>query len=276
MDVDIIAADLTTRSGTDRATEGAAVVYMAAQPPYHRWPEEFPSMLEKVMDSTATAGAKLVMVDNLYCYGPQAGPINETTEEAATDRKGVVRREMAEMLLAAHESGKLRVTIGRASDYLGPGAGNSSITVLAIAPAAGGKTIRWIGDLDTPHSVAYLPDIARAFMTLGTSEEADGRVWILPHGEPITGREFLGLVNRALPEPLKTGVLSRTMLFVAAPFHKPSKEILDILYQWTAPFVVDDQVAFNQVFGRFDSTPLDRAVAETVASYRAGPGASAG
>lgn len=262
-----MAADITTADGVTRAVAGASVVYMAAQPPYHRWPEEFPSMLERVIDGVAAEGAKLVMVDNLYGYGPGAGIMAEDTPERATDRKGAVRRQMTEMLLAAHRSGKLRVAIGRASDYFGPRADNSGITALAIAPVAGDKTLRWTGTLDAPHSVAYLPDIARAYVILGTSDKADGEIWILPHGAPVTGGHFLEAVNATLPQPLETGVISTTMLRLAAPFHRISRETLGILYQWSEPFVVDDAM-FQRVFGPFDVTPLDDAVRTTVEWYR--------
>ena len=264
------AADITTPAGAAEAVEGSSVVYMAAQPRYHRWPEEFPTMLERVVGATAAVGAKLVMVDNLYGYGPGAGTMTEDTPERATDRKGTVRRAMTRTLLDAHRSGRLPVAIGRASDYYGPGADNSGITALAIEPVTtDGKAIRWTGSLDAPHSVAYLPDIARAYVALGTDERADGGVWILPHGAPITGRAFLDTVNRALPEPRKTGLVSKTMLRLAAPFHRISRETLDILYQWTDPFVADD-ARFQEVFGPFDTTPLDRAVAETLTWYRTG------
>lgn len=262
-----MAADITTADGIARAVAGGSVVYMAAQPPYHRWPEEFPPMLERVVDGVAASGAKLVMVDNLYGYGSGAGTMTEDTPERASDRKGAVRRRMTEMLLDAHRSGKLRVAIGRASDYFGPRADNSGITALAIEPVAGGKTLRWTGALDVPHSVAYLPDIAKAYVTLGTSDEADGDIWILPHGEPVTGRRFLEAVNATLPKPLRTGVISKTLLRLASPFHKISKETLGILYQWTEPFAVDD-TKFQEVFGPFEVTPLDEAVRATVEWYR--------
>jgi nucleoside-diphosphate-sugar epimerase len=266
--IDLMASDLSTPDGVARAVAGAGVVYMAAQPEYHRWPQVFPLMLKQVVDATASVDAKLVMVDNLYGYGPQAGTITEETPERATDRKGAVRREMTATLLRAHQTGKLRVAIGRASDYFGPRADNSSITALAIAPAADGKTIRWMGSLDARHSVAYLPDVARAYVQLGTSDQADGRIWILPHGEPITGRRFLDMVNNALPEPVKTGLLSRTTLSLAAPFHKPSREILGIWYQWSEPFAVDGADDFQRTFGRFESIPLGEAVSKTVDWYR--------
>lgn len=263
--VEQMAADITDDRGVARAVEGAEVVYMAAQPAYHRWPEEFPPMLEKVID--ATAGAKLVMVDNLYGYGPEAGTMTEQTPERANDTKGRIRRRMTQMLLDARKSGKLRVAIGRASDYFGPRADNSTITALAIEPVAEGKTMRWIGSLDVPHSVAYLPDIARAYVTLGTSDRADGEIWILPHQGPVTGRRFLDLVNGGLSDPVKTSTLSKMMLRLAAPFHKPSKEIVGVLYQWTEPFVVDDS-KFQTAFGPFYPTPVEDAVAATVEFYR--------
>ncbi len=272
--IERVAADITTESGVAAAVDGAAVVYMAAQPAYHRWVEEFPPMLRRVMDATARAGAKLVMVDNIYGYGPGAGTISEKTAETASDPKGRVRRDMTEMLLDAHRSGRLRVAIGRASDYFGPRGSNSSITALAVEPAANGKPMRWAGSLDAPHSCAYLPDVARAYVTLGTSTEADGEIWILPHTEPVTGRRFLELVNSALPTPVKTGVVSELMLRLAAPFHKISKEMLGILYQWTEPFVVDDS-RFREVFGPFDETPLDEAVQTTVDWYRSHDSAEA-
>jgi nucleoside-diphosphate-sugar epimerase len=264
--VERLAADVTTREGARRAVDGAAVVYLAAQPAYHRWPEEFPPMLATVIDAVPD-GAKLVMVDNLYGYGPGSSPMSETTPERATDAKGRVRQEMTRTLLDAHRSGRIRVTIGRASDYVGPRADVSAITALAIEPVSTGGTLRWTATLDAPHSVAYLPDIARAYVLLGTRDEADGRVWILPHAPAVTGREFLDLVTAALEQPQKTGVLPTWMLRVASPFHRISKETLGILYQWTQPFVVDDS-AFRETFGPFTLTPLDEAVRVTVEAYR--------
>jgi nucleoside-diphosphate-sugar epimerase len=264
--IETMAADITTTRGAADAVAGATVVYMAVQPSYHRWPEEFPAMLRRVIDATAGAAAKLVMVDNLYAYGPGPGPMTEDTPEQATDRKGTVRRELTRMLLDAHRSGRLRVTIGRASDYFGPRADNSGITALAIAPAAAGRGIRWAGNSSVPHSVAYLPDVARAYVRLGTSDKADGKIWILPHGEPVTGGQFLDAVNRALPERRKTGIVSKAMLHMAALVHKPSKEMLEVLYQWTRPFVADD-AKFREAFGPFPTTPLDEAVRSTVEWY---------
>lgn len=262
-----LSADVERADGARSAVQGASVVYMAAQPPYTEWPDRFPAMLENVIQATAAAGAKLVMVGNLYGYGPATGPMTENTVEAAGDRKGVARRRMTEMLLDAHGRGVVRVAIGRASDYFGPGADNSAVTALVIAPAASGKTIRWIGRLDVRHSVAYLPDVARAYVTLGSSHEADGEIWHLPHPPAATGAEFMTGVRGVTGGDLKTRLLSKSMLRLVSPFHGVSRETLQIMHQWDRPFVVDD-TKFRDAFGPFLDTPLDQAIRTSVEWYR--------
>lgn len=265
--VERLAADITDPAGASAAVAGASVVYMAAQPPYHRWPQEFPAMLATVLDAVARVGAKLVMVDNLYMYGPGVSTMTEDLPEPGGTKKGDARAAMAATLRRAHDIGKVRVAIGRASDYFGPAADNSGITALAIAPAAAGKTVRWMGRLDRRHSVAYLPDIARAFVTLGDESKADGETWILPHAPAPTGAEFLAAVNEVLPAPVKTGVVGKGALRMVAPFHRISRESLEIAYQWTEDFVADD-AKFQRVFGPLEVTPLEGAIADSVEWYR--------
>src|SRR6266508_476710 len=89
-----------------------------------------PAGVERLAADVATAcaadtGAKLVLADNLYAYGPHEGTLTEDLPAAASGRKGRVRALMAERLLAAHRQGRLRVAIGRSSDYYGPGGLNS-------------------------------------------------------------------------------------------------------------------------------------------------------
>jgi nucleoside-diphosphate-sugar epimerase len=254
-------ADVTSPEGLRGALGGAEVVYMAAQPAYHRWPQEFPAMMDRVVDAAVAAGARrLVMVDNLYAYGPASSPMTERSPQNATDRKGRTRATMADALLRAHEQGRIEVVIGRASDYFGPDADNSGITALAVEPVAGRGKLRWMGSLDAPHSCAYLPDVAR-------------RIWHLPHAPAVTGAQFHALVNDGLPEPRATALVSTRMLRLAAPFHRISRESLPLAYQWTEPFLVDDS-AFRARFPDFVSTPMDQAVATTVTHYRRVAGAA--
>ncbi len=266
-DVERVGADISTLPGATEAVAGADVVYMAAQPAYHRWVKEFPAMLTSVISATSAAGARLIMVDNLYTYTPGVAVISEDSPETSRTKKGSLRRELTEMLRSAHHDGRVRVSIGRASDYFGPSPNDSAITTLSIARGASGQPMRWMGRLECRHSVAYLPDVARAYATLGESEAADGETWILPHGPAPTGTEFLNAVNDALPTHVETGSLSKVMLRFAAPFHAMSRESLEVMYQWTDEFVVDDS-KFQRTFGPFDTTPLDQAVHTSIEWHR--------
>src|SRR5262249_21665542 len=100
---------------------GAAVVYNCANVLYTNWPKEFPPLMDGVIAGASSAGAKLVFADNLYMYGKVTGNITEDLPYAATTRKGKLRAQLAETLVAAHRAGVVRAAIGRASDFYGPG-----------------------------------------------------------------------------------------------------------------------------------------------------------
>jgi len=258
-----VAADVATPEGAREACAGATVVFHAAQPPYHRWPEEFPALTATIIDAASEAGAKLVMVDNLYMYGPTPGPLVETLPRAATGHKGVVRTQMEHQLLDAHASGALQVAIGRLSDYYGPHGPNSTVTTLVLEAAARGKGMRWPGSTTAPHTLHYLSDAARGLIVLADHEAANGKVWHLPAAPAVTGDEFMALVNRSVAKPVKPGSIGTTMMRIGGLFSKAAKETVECMYQWTAPFVADSS-AFEAAFGPLAVTSHAEAVPATI------------
>ncbi len=261
-------ADVSTPEGAKASSAGAAVVYHAAQPEYTKWPREFPSMTDAIIKGATATGAKLVFTDNLYMYGPNSPqPMTEETSQEATGKKGKTRILMAEMLLEAHREGRLRVVLGRSSDYYGP-RGTGTITGDTVFGAAvEGKTVRWPASLDVPHQFNYLPDMARALIVLGEREEADGKVWHLPAAEPITGRRFLDLVSAEIGHPVKTSVTSKTMLRAIGLFSPFLRELVETAYQFEQPFVADT-TKFQKAFGPFEPTPYEKAIADTLAWFQ--------
>ena len=101
-----VPVDATDAASVRKATEGAATVYFAVQPAYTNWPAGFPPLVEGVLGGLSGTGRHLVVVDNLYMYGPTGGkPITETLPYAAATRKGRVRAAAATRLLDAHRAG---------------------------------------------------------------------------------------------------------------------------------------------------------------------------
>jgi nucleoside-diphosphate-sugar epimerase len=265
--VEQVAADIAEPDGARRACAGAAVVYHCAQPPYTRWVELFPPLTRTVLDGAADAGAKLVFADNLYVYGPPEGVMTEETPQRAQGKKGRIRIEMAAEILRAHGDGRLRCTIGRSSDYYGPRGTSTTAGDNLMKPVLRGKRARWLGSLDQPHTLNYLEDMARALVTLGEREEADGEVWHLPAAEALTGRQFLTLVYEAAGLAPKVGVAPRPMIRLIGVFDPLVRELNETLYQFERPFV-SDAAKFQGAFGPFEPTPHPEAVRRTVEWFR--------
>jgi nucleoside-diphosphate-sugar epimerase len=265
--VEQVAADIAEPDGARRACAGAAVVYHCAQPPYTRWVELFPPLTRTVLDGAADAGAKLVFADNLYVYGPPEGVMTEETPQRAQGKKGRIRIEMAAEILRAHGDGRLRCTIGRSSDYYGPRGTSTTAGDNLMKPVLRGKRARWLGSLDQPHTLNYLEDMARALVTLGEREEADGEVWHLPAAEALTGRQFLTLVYEAAGLAPKVGVAPRPMIRMIGVFDPLVRELNETLYQFERPFV-SDASKFQGAFGPFEPTPHPEAVRRTVEWFR--------
>lgn len=265
--VETMTTDVSTPEGAAAAVEGASVVYHAIQPPYTDW-SPFPALTRTIAEATGAVGAKLVLADNLYMYGPVDGPLREDSPTHPTSSKGAIRLEMAEELLTMHRGGTVRVAIGRASDYYGPGGVNSALGEQLFGAAVHGKKSRWLGDPDVAHTEHSLPDIARGLIVLGTRDEADGEVWHLPAAPPMTGRSFVELVYRTAGHPVAFTPTSRGMVRLAGVFVPIVRATHEVMYQWDEPFTIDAS-RFLSAFGPFEPTAHEEAVAATVAWFGA-------
>ena len=183
--------------------------------------------------------------------------------------KGRTRVEVAAELLAAHQESRARVTIGRASDYYGPGGANSTAGETVFGRVLAGKRPQWTGRLDVPHTFHYLPDIARGLVTLAEQPEADGEVWHLPAAEPLTAQQFFDLVfeETGRPTPAKAQIAGPALLAVAGVFSAMLHELRETAYQFRRPFVIDSS-KFEGAFGPLELTPHREAVQQTVAWFR--------
>ena len=263
----VVGGDAADPDFTTRVCAGADVVYFCLNAMnYDRWSEEFPPLQRGVLAGAASAGARLVVLDNLYAYGPPEGrPLVETMSANPTSAKSATRAAMTEELLAAHVAGEVEVVIGRASDYFGPGATRSALGETVFGAALAGKTAQVMGDPAQPHSYSYTPDVAAALITLGTAPGTTGQVWHLPVAEARTIREVVERVHELAghkPRLLAAGRLTLRALGLVKP---EMREYLHTLYQFTAPWVVDDS-KFRAAFGD-RATPLDEALASTLAWY---------
>jgi nucleoside-diphosphate-sugar epimerase len=259
--------DVIDRRQAIDAIAGASVVYQCAAPEYTRWVDEFPTLQANVADAAQEAGARLIVIENLYMYGPTDGPMTESTPMAATGRKGSLRARLSRELLERHAAGRLRVVIGRASDYYGPRAVNSAVGEQFFAAIARGKAPRWLGRLDQPHALSFLPDIAAGLVTLGEHPEADGQAWHLPVSSALTGAEWSERTAAIVGRSVRPSRVTRPMLIGLGVFMPLLRELRETLYQWERPWVVDDS-KFRSAFG-VAATDVDDGIRRTLAWFEA-------
>ena len=263
--VEIVRADAADPAEAQDACAGAGVVYHCVNVPYARWTETLPGVMDSVIAAAGAADATLVYCDNLYGYGPVDGPITEDMPRRAEGAKGRLRNRLADTLLEAHAAGRVRATIGRGSDFFGPGAANTMAGQLVFPAVVDGRKARWVGALDQPHSLNYVDDFARGLITLGTAPRAAGEIWHIPPNGSPTGRELIEMAFAAAGTEPKIGVYPRWMMRVVALFSRDMREILEVLHQFEHPWILDGST-YPETFGDLEPTPLREAVAKTVAS----------
>ncbi|MGP0027637.1 MAG: NAD-dependent epimerase/dehydratase family protein [Streptosporangiaceae bacterium] len=270
--VDWRAADAADPEAAADAAKGAAVIYQCLNAPYHQWPERFPPLQQGALAAAERTGALLVSLENLYGYGPTGGrPMTEDLPLAATGPKGRARAAMTAELLAAAAAGRVRIAIGRASDFFGPGVTEGSMLGERVfGHALAGRRADFIGDPGVPHTYSYVPDIAAGLATLGTDARAVGQVWHLPGPATGTTRALLDLVAGQVGHRVAVRSLPKLAVRALGLVNPVLRELAETSYQFDEPFVLDTskyQVAFGAA-----GTPLPDAIAATLAWYRTRPG----
>ncbi|WP_346620254.1 NAD-dependent epimerase/dehydratase family protein [Blastococcus montanus] len=256
-------ADAADPAALASATRGAAAVYNAVNPAYHRWATDWPPVAAALLAATERAGAVLVTMSNLYGYGRPDGPMSPDSPLAAADTKGRVRARMWADARAAHEAGRVRVTEARAADFIGPQVppGNSHLG-RQLATLRRGRTAWVVGDPDAPRSWAYLPDVATTLVTLGTDERALGQAWHVPSSRPRSQREALGDLAAAMsaPAPTVRGIPWPVLraIGLAVPV---MREVVAVRHQFDQEYVID-AAATTATFG-IAPTPWTEVVAAT-------------
>jgi nucleoside-diphosphate-sugar epimerase len=268
-------ADVSDGAAAAAVMRGAAVVYHCVNPIYTAWPRLLLPMTRGILDGASRAGAHLVALDNLYMYGRAPGGVmREDSPVAPCSRKGELRARAAGEMFAARDRGDLAVTVGRASDFFGPGATLAAVFGDRFWPRAfAGKPGEVFGDPDQPHSYSYVPDVAEGLVTLGTDARATNQLWHLPVNAATPTRALVAEVGRALVE---AGLVARApgatrfppwvlrALGVVSPL---LREVAEMTYQWQAPFILDD-ARYRASFGDA-ATPWAEALPATIAWARA-------
>jgi nucleoside-diphosphate-sugar epimerase len=264
--VEVVAADATDVAAARMACEGAAVVYHCATGAYGRWAQFLPPLMNGIIEGASAAHAKVVYGDNLYAYGRVDGPITEDLPNRPIGPNTQARADVATTLMSADAAGKVRATIGRASDFYGPYARQSTAGDGIFARALAGKGAQVLGDPDAPHTYTFIDDFAAGLVALGEHEEALGEVWHVPSAETITTRHFVEMVFGRLGRHATLKPAPKLAITLLALFVPAMAAVKETAYQREHPWVVDHS-KFSRSFGD-KPTPHEQAMSLTLDWFR--------
>jgi nucleoside-diphosphate-sugar epimerase len=256
--IERIAADATDAAALITHSVGATALYQCAAPEYHRWPTDFPPLIQSFLRAAEQTGAVLVTVGNLYGYGAVEGPITEEHPLRPNSIKGRVRAELWNAARTAHRAGRIRTAEVRGSDYLGAGA-TSTFTMMALPALLAGKLAFVPGDPDAPHSWTATDDVARTLVAVADNETAWGRAWHVPTPAPLSMRALAELIATLAGAPrARVRRMPAALLYAAGLINPGAREIREVRYQFDRPFVLDSSAA-TAAFG-IEPTTTEAAV----------------
>ena len=244
---ELVPADLTSAEQVMKAVKGSEVVYLTAGLQYNIkiWQQQWPVVMQNVINACKENNAKLVFFDNVYMYGKVVEPMTEETPFNPCSRKGEVRAKIATMILDEVAKGSLTALIARAADFYGPETKTSFLNMMVFENLKKGKDAQLMISKNLKHSFTYTPDAGKATALLGNTPSAFNQTWHLPADmNVLTTQQIVEIAAKELNIKPKITVLPKLMIQMAGLFNPIIKESVEMLYQYDSDYIFDS--------GKFD------------------------
>jgi nucleoside-diphosphate-sugar epimerase len=240
------------------------VVVHAVNPLYTHWEQVLPAA-HAGMDVAERLGARFLLPGNVYNYGAaMPATLEASTPQRPTTDKGRIRVELERELERRAAAGRLRATVITAGDFFGAGSGSWFDQVI-VRSLARGKLV-YPGDPGLVHAWAYVPDLARAFVAVAASRDADPFERFAFAGHSVTGDAFLAAVERAAAalglapaRGWRHGRMPWPLLRAVGLFMPLWRELATMSYLWRVPHALEGRALARRCPG-LTTTPLDAAV----------------
>ncbi len=265
---EFIATDVLDRDSVQRTCAGSDAVICCIGFPYDSrvWEKAWPKAMENMLAACAKAQARFVFADNLYMYGPQDRPLTEDMPLTAFGRKPKVRAGITRAWQRAHGDGLVQAVAVRGSDFYGPDVETSVLSNYGVKRLLQGKPALIPYSPDHPHDFAYVPDFARALVTLlDAPADAYGQAWHVPNAPTQTLRSLIVKAAEMAGVAPRLTVMPRAMLHLAGLFDRQVYELIEMGFQTDRPYLVDASKFASRFWA--NATSFEAGLEATIASY---------
>lgn len=245
--------DLTIPHEIEKSIEGSDIVYLTIGFPYkyNKWKNEWPPLMQNVINACKHYKSRLVFFDNVYMYDRyHIEHMTEETPVRPTSKKGEIRAQIAKKLWDELDHGKIDAIIARAADFIGTE--NSLLIELVYNNLRKNKKANWLADANKIHNFTNTIDAAKGTAILGNTPDAYNQIWHLPtDNTPMTGKQWIELFAKEMNVSADYREIPMWQLGVLGIFKPILKELKEMGYQYDRDYFFDSS-KFNR---RFNFTP---------------------
>jgi nucleoside-diphosphate-sugar epimerase len=266
---EFVSTDVLDAESVVRACAGSRAVICCIGFPYDSriWQTHWPKAMTNMLAACEKAKARLVLADNLYMYGPQTEPLAEDMPLTDFGRKPKIRAEITRLWQAAHKDGRVEAVAVRASDFYGPDVPNSVLAAHGVKNLIAGKEAVVPFPAVFPHDVTYVPDFARALVTLLDAPSEDyGQAWHVPNAPAQTYGELIGKAAALIGVEPRMRVIPLILLQLAGLFDRQAYELIEMRFQVDRPYLVNTHKFASRFWS--DATSFEDGLKATIASCR--------
>ncbi|ELK45954.1 SDR family NAD(P)-dependent oxidoreductase [Halobacillus sp. BAB-2008] len=255
----ILVGDVFSEADLHEAAKGVDVIFHAVNIPYYQWAGHQLRLMQNVINASEKAASKLVIVDNIYAYGPGMGTlIKEDAPKVPLTKKGNIRLEVENLVREA----QVPWMIAHFPDFYGP---NAEHTVLGqtLQGAAANKRGIFIGDKRKPREYIYTPDGAKALLSLAIRPSAYGQTWNIPGAGVISGEEIIRLLKGESGYDKRVITVTKGMVRMLGLFDKMMREFVEMMYLYEQPVVLSG-AKFEREIGPVPTTSYKDGIGRTM------------
>ncbi len=199
-------------------------------------------------------------------YGPQDRPLIEDMPLTDYGRKPKVRAGITRAWQRANTEGRVEAVAVRASDFYGPDVETSVLSSFGVKRMMQGRAALIPYSPDHPHDYTYVPDFARALVTLlDAPADAYGQAWHVPNAPTETLRSLIVKAAGMIGVAPRLTVMPRAMLHIVGLFDRQVYELIEMGFQTDSPYIVDASKFARRFWG--DATSFEAGLQATIASY---------
>lgn len=258
MNVHLEHGDVLDREFLFRVCRGAKEIYLCVGFREYQaqvWAVRWPLLIRNCLDVAEETGAVLVFADNLYAYGPgnvsTDMPRTESFAECTT--KPGIRVGLHKVLKEAMEQREgVNVAVVGAADFFGPHCKEMSVLgFYVIEKVRRGERATGLGSVDVIHDYAYVPDIAKALVSVAKNPNAWNRFWIAPHAiqgktTRAIARDIAEVAGSSASE-VKISAIGGWILAILGLFVKNLREMREMMPWWSQDYTVDETAIRNEL-----------------------------